>query len=77
MSLQDQFLKFRKEWPSVNVMVESDYMSYKTKPGTADRSASMANELIEDLGLGVDLVAVPTNLSRKDSFIIRKKSNSV
>lgn len=73
MSLQDQFLKFRKEWPSINVLVENDYMSYKTKPGTAERSASMANDLIQDLGLGAELVAVPTNLSRKDSFIIRKK----
>lgn len=71
MSLQDQFLKFRKEWPSINVLVENDYMSYKTKPGTADRSASLANELIEDLGL--DLKATPTNFTKKDSFIVKSK----
>ncbi len=72
MRIEEQLERFRKEYPSVRVMVYDDFLSYKVADGCANRAAQDANEVIEMYSLD-GITAIPTPGYRKDSFIVRAK----
>jgi len=67
--IENHLIRFRENFPLVRVIQYSDFLSYKVPDGRADSCAKLANELIEKLD--VPLVAIPTILFRKDSFIVK------
>lgn len=69
MSLDDDLTKFRENFYSVHCLVENGYIVYKTKKGYAGQLAEEANKIIDQLGL--NLTAIPTTLSSKDSFHVK------
>lgn len=69
MQTADQLEKFMQNFYSVKCCVEGDYIVYRTKKGFAGQVAEQANKIIEQLGL--DLTAIPTSLSSKDSFHVK------
>lgn len=75
MSLDNELEIFRENFYSVNVFVENGYMVYRTRKGFAKMVAQEANKLIEKLGL--NLVAIPSSLSSKDSFHVQSNLTEV
>lgn len=69
MSLDDDLTKFRENFYSVHCLVERGYIVYRTKKGYASQLAEEANKIIEKMGL--NLSAIPTTLSSKDSFVVQ------
>jgi hypothetical protein len=69
MLIATHFEQFKKSFSSRNVMVEKDYLVYRTPRGYSDKLAEDANLLIEKLNL--PLVAIPTKFISKDSFLIK------
>lgn len=74
-SLEDQFTIFRMHYDSARVFVGADNMVYKVSWGYADKAAKEANELIEQLNL--ELVAIPTNLVGKNSFVVQSMFSEI
>lgn len=68
-TLELQLTTFRESYHSVRCLVGSDNLVYRCTRGYSDKAALVANCLIEKLGL--DLVAVSTNLHTKDSYTIQ------
>lgn len=69
---QTQLEKFREVYPSTRVTVHDDFIVYKVRKGTADKSAKGANELIQQYGL--DLTAMATGFPNKDSFWVQSSN---
>jgi hypothetical protein len=68
-SIEMQFEQFRESFYCKNVMVYEDTMVYRTPRGLSESMADDANRVIAKLKL--DLVAIPTSLTAKDSFYIK------
>ena len=67
--LETKMEQFRMSFPYRHVTVYDDFMVYRTPRGLCDKMAKDANNLINKLNL--DLVAIPTSMSTKDSFCVK------
>jgi len=67
--IENYLIRFREAFHHTRVIVYRDYMTYRVRDGYADKVAKDANDLM--LKLDLPLVAIPTKLSAKDSFVVK------
>lgn len=72
--MQGQLETFRREYPGIRVMQHDDCLVYTVTPKYSNVASIGANLLINRLGL--NLVAIPSNILPKDTFEVKIIKNT-